>query len=134
MVQWDKIEKEFKYYTSRSSGAGGQHVNKVETRVTACLDITNSIALTEEEKELVLVNLKNKVDKKHKLCVSSQNSRTQLKNKNTAREKLIALLQKALIPKKIRKKTKIPFSKIEKRLHQKKSRSELKSSRKRIEY
>ncbi len=73
--------KEFVFTSSRSSGAGGQHVNKVDTKVELKFHINNSLELTEEEKELLLEKLKNKINKDGFLQIVSQETRSQFRNK-----------------------------------------------------
>ncbi|MCB0753990.1 MAG: aminoacyl-tRNA hydrolase [Flavobacteriales bacterium] len=124
------ILTELSYRTSRSSGSGGQHVNKVESRVEAVWNVSESKALTPEQKAQILSRLKNRIDQSGNLSASSSTSRSQHQNKQLATERLLALVELALKKKKIRKKTGIPNSVKEKRLKEKKKRSELKSSRK----
>ena len=131
MANWKIIETELHFYTSRSSGAGGQHVNKVETRVRVCFDIRHSAGLSEDEIETILSRLgKKRKLPGEKLCVSVQQSRQQSKNKELAIERLIGLLQEGLIREKQRKKTNIPTAEKEKRLADKRARSQRKEHRK----
>ena len=123
----NNLLKECKYTTSRSSGAGGQHVNKVETRVTIYFDIVKSQVLSEEQKQLLLDKLKP--DKNSSISVSSQKYKSQLKNKVDAANRLIDMIEKALIVPKKRKKTKVPKEAKLKRLNDKKRKSDLKSNR-----
>ena len=87
-----QILKECYFKTSRSSGAGGQHVNKVETKVILHFNIKNSEALSQDEKEILLIKLKNRIDKSGVLKINSQKSRSQLTNKKAAEKKLLHLL------------------------------------------
>lgn len=120
---------EISYRTSRSSGSGGQHVNKVESRVEATLNLEDCKSLTADQKDQVVSRLRNRIDKSGNLSVSSSTSRSQKQNKKFATDRLLALIELALKKKKIRKKTGIPKAVKEKRLKNKKRRSELKSSR-----
>ncbi|HHH52220.1 MAG TPA: aminoacyl-tRNA hydrolase [Bacteroidetes bacterium] len=129
MLNHKLILKECFFKTSRSSGAGGQHVNKVETKVTLYFDIINSKTLSQNQKNVLIVKLKNKIDKSGILTISSQKSRSQLKNKKATEIKLIQLLEKSLKPEKRRIPVKVSNSAIEKRLKNKKIRSVLKKTR-----
>src|SRR6187431_848438 len=97
-MEWNTILKELTYRTSRSSGAGGQHVNKTETKVEVLFDVMTSAGLSDEEKELVNSKLANRINEEGVLSVNSQKSRSQLDNKDNAIEKLNHLLVKALTP------------------------------------
>lgn len=130
MLNKEEIHKELSYQTSRSSGSGGQHVNKTETRVEVILNVTSSNALTLDQKNLICNRLRNRIDKEGNLRVASSSSRYQNQNKKLATQRLLELLELALKKKKIRKKTGIPQSVKEKRLKNKKHRSEVKSNRK----
>ncbi len=124
--------KELKYKTSRSSGKGGQHVNKVETRVELHFDVRHSYVLTEDEKEIVLEKLQNRISKDGILQVVSQAKRSQLLNKQFATHKFIHLLEKALMPEKERIPTKPTKGMKEKRLKVKKQQSQKKAMRKKV--
>ena len=126
----EHITSEFKYRTSRSSGSGGQHVNKVESRVEAIFNVFDSEYLSEYQKRTIQKRLHSRIDSKGNLTVSSSSSRYQAQNKKTATNRLFSLLQLALKKKKIRKKTGIPKSVKEARLKAKKKRSETKANRK----
>jgi ribosome-associated protein len=91
------LKKELTFRTSRSSGKGGQNVNKVETKVEVMLDVNASEAFSETEKELVLKKLKNQLSKKGILSAVDQTSRSQLDNHAAAIEKLIAQIEKVLV-------------------------------------
>lgn len=124
------FSSEFTFITSRSSGAGGQHINKVETRVTLLFNVANSELLNEIEKELILVKLKNKINSEGYLLISSQLTRSQIKNKEKCIEKFYLWLENALKTKKPRKPTKPSRASKEKRLAEKKAISEKKTNRK----
>ena len=132
-MDWDKILSELTFRTSRSSGAGGQHVNKTETKVEALFNVAHSQGLSEEEKFRVTEKLSSKITDDGLLAVSSQKSRSQASNKEDAIEKLRLKLEKALIVQAKRKKTKPSKEAREERLAEKKMRSEKKQARKKPE-
>lgn len=125
--------EELIFNASRSSGAGGQNVNKVNTKVELRFNVDESNLLTAEEKEIIKSKLKNRINNDGFLILSSQEERTQLKNKESVIIRFMELLNKALIPRKKRKPTKIPKAVKEKRLQNKKINSEKKSLRKRVD-
>lgn len=124
------FEHELSYKTSRSSGSGGQNVNKVETSVTVMWKLEDSTVFTESEKERILLKLKNKINAEGILQTTVSESRTQLQNKKIATEKIQELVNKSLIVPKKRIATKPRRAKVEKRLESKKKLSEKKENRK----
>lgn len=132
MLNWATLKEELKYTTSRSGGAGGQHVNKVETKVTVKFNVPKSKVLSIEQKHILLEKLKNKINQKGKIVLHHQTDRSQLSNKEKVTKKLITLLQKALKQPKKRKKTKPSKAVKEERKKNKKLRSEVKVSRKKL--
>jgi ribosome-associated protein len=125
-----RFDKELTFTTSRSSGPGGQHVNKVNTKVELRFDINNSALLGDEEKAILIDKLKNKINKDRVLIIISQHSRSQIKNKEKAIEQFYRLVEKALTPTKKRIATKTPARVHRKRLENKLKRSEIKELRK----
>jgi len=125
-------ERELSYRSSRSSGPGGQNVNKVETRVTLLFDIPGSAVLDETQKELVRQRLATRINKKGVLRVVSQRHRTQNANREAARTKLAELLAETLRPRLPRRPTKTPKKARHRRLEDKKRRGELKRRRGRV--
>lgn len=119
------------FKTSRSGGKGGQHVNKVSSKVEVVLHIPSAAFLSDEEKALLMTRLAHRLDTNGNLHVIAQEDRSQLVNKETAVEKLLAILEKALKVDKPRKPTKIPRSVIRKRLENKHSTALKKEMRKR---
>lgn len=126
------IKKEIMVSTSRSGGPGGQHVNKVETKVILKWNVQESRSLTDPQREMLLAAHRNKLTKSGELVVSADSKRSQLKNKELAFKKLDRLIAKAFVTKKKRKPTKPTKAAKKKRLSEKKKHSEKKELRKRI--
>ncbi|MFO8055120.1 MAG: alternative ribosome rescue aminoacyl-tRNA hydrolase ArfB [Bacteroidales bacterium] len=125
-----KLDQEFDIKAVRSSGPGGQHVNKTSTRVELRFNVGASDLLTEDEKNLIRNNLSSMLTRNDDLLITSEKTRSQAKNREDAIEKFYRTLEKALTPAKKRKKTKPPPEVKEKRLEEKKKQSEKKSLRK----
>lgn len=123
------FSKELSFKTSRSSGAGGQNVNKVETAVTVLWKVAESEFFNDEQKELIQQKLKNRINAEGLLFLTVSESRTQLMNKNKAIEKIIDLVNKALIVPKKRTATKPSRAQKQKRLDGKKKLSDKKENR-----
>ena len=123
------LKHEIVFQSTRSGGKGGQHVNKVETAIIAAWPVADSQLLTEEEKQLVLEKLANRITAEGNLQVKAQTHRTQLENKQEAIEKINSLVAKALEKKKKRLPTRKSRASIEKRLESKKRNSEIKAGR-----
>ncbi len=124
------LKKEISFRTSRSSGAGGQHVNKVSTRVELLFDVEGSSVLSEEEKVIIKDKLTARISKDGILTVACEETRSQSRNKEIAFEKFIGLIEDALKPLKKRVPTKRSKGSIEKRLKDKKAVSDKKDARK----
>jgi ribosome-associated protein len=120
-------ELEFKF--SRSGGPGGQHVNKTETRVEVVFDVASSPSLTDAQRRRIMRRLANRIDSNGMLHVTSQATRSQLENRERAIEKLATLLEHALRRPKKRKPTRPSHAAQERRLEEKKRRSEIKKYR-----
>ncbi len=123
-------ERELIVTFSRSGGKGGQNVNKVETKANLRWDVYNSLVLTPEQKYLILHKLANKITEKGELILWSQSERSQAQNKEQVIARLHNLINQALIPEKIRFKTKPSRASKEKRIQSKKRVSEKKKLRK----
>ena len=129
----EQLRKELKFKAVRSSGAGGQHVNKVSSKVELIFDLKNSVGFTDEETTLLLKNLKNKLTKEQILLLQCSESRSQHKNKEMVIERFFQVITNGLkVPKK-RKSTKPSKASIQKRLEQKKLQGNKKTSRKRVD-
>ncbi|MFC1490025.1 alternative ribosome rescue aminoacyl-tRNA hydrolase ArfB [Candidatus Latescibacterota bacterium] len=121
---------EFTFKASRSSGPGGQNVNKVNTRVTVFFDVASSANLSESQKQLILRELASRAGRDGILRAVSQKHRTQNANREAAIERLAGLMSDALKVKTVRKKSKVPFREKQKRIESKKRKSILKRLRK----
>jgi len=128
------LSSELEFLTSRSSGPGGQNVNKVNSKVELRFDIPNSALLTDEQKEKLLARLVTKITTDGILIVASQRDRSQLMNKEDATIKFYKLINAALKPVKRRKATQPTKSSIEKRLTYKRIKSEIKQNRQKFDF
>ncbi|MCK5028475.1 MAG: aminoacyl-tRNA hydrolase [Bacteroidales bacterium] len=129
MINKNQILKEFVFKTSRSSGSGGQNVNKVSTKVELRFDLYNTALLSDIEKERIGVKLKNRISSEGILIISSDSERTQLRNKKNVIDLFFELLEKALLKPKKRIKTKPTRASKERRLKEKKIVSQKKRLR-----
>lgn len=125
-----QIHSELQFKAVRSSGAGGQHVNKVSTKVELAFDVAASQGLSTVEKERLLLKLKSRLTKDGVLQLHCDESRSQHKNRDLVVKRLFDLLKNALAVPKKRKPTKPTRSSVEKRLKSKKQAAEKKSQRK----
>lgn len=121
---------EISFQTARSGGKGGQNVNKVETMVEAYWKVTASAFFSEEQKQMILEKLKNRINGDGYLMVKASEARTQLSNKKKALEKILTLVNQSVIKKRKRIATKPSKSVIERRLDAKKVQAEKKMRRK----
>jgi len=133
MDLFTKILKEAYFKTARSGGAGGQHVNKTETKVELYWNISGSHCIDEKKRTTLLLYFKNRTDKDGVLKLSASNSRSQLANKTDVIKRFKNLLDDALKVEKKRIPTKISRAKKQKRLDSKKKKGQTKSNRKRID-
>lgn len=127
--QFEDIKEEVEFSTARSSGPGGQNVNKVNSKVVLRWNVVHSTLLTAEVKSILTAQLKSKLTSTGDLIVAVQESRSQRENKELAIVKLNHLLKRSLTPKKKRKPTKPTKASKVKRQKEKKLKSEKKQWR-----
>ena len=130
-MEKDKLITELQYKAVRSSGAGGQNVNKVSSKVVLSFDLKNSKVLSDEDKLLLELNLASRLTNDQILILNCDEDRSQLKNKEIVTKRFLSIIEQGLHVPKIRKATKIPKSVIRKRIKDKKNVSEIKKNRKR---
>ncbi|MBD3383540.1 aminoacyl-tRNA hydrolase [candidate division KSB1 bacterium] len=126
-------ENEIKLTATKSSGPGGQNVNKVNTRVTLSFDVLNS-SLTEEQKHRLYRRLTSRINKEGELKLSSQEHRTQSANRKAVIDRFIELLQSTLRKPRRRKQSTLPQHVKAKRVAAKKHRGEIKKMRQKVEW
>jgi ribosome-associated protein len=129
-METEKIMAELHFKAVRSSGAGGQNVNKVSSKVVLTFNLNTSQALNAEEKIRLENKLKTKLTSENLLILNCDEDRSQLKNKAIVTKRFLEIIEKNLIVPKKRKTTKIPKSVVEKRLKDKSSVAEIKQNRK----
>ena len=130
----DQILTELQFKAIKSSGPGGQHANKVSSKVELSFELNTSIGLTEREKKRIQLKLASKLTKEGVLILQCDESRSQHKNKQLVIKRLFKLLEKSLIVPKPRRKSKPTRSSIEKRLKSKKIASLKKLNRSKPEF
>jgi ribosome-associated protein len=128
-MEQEKIVSELTFKAVRSSGAGGQNVNKVASKVVLSFDLSTSKALSDDQKALLLTKIPTRFTSDNILILNCDEDRSQLKNKIIVIKRFLELIKNALVVPKVRKATKIPKSVIRKRIKDKKSLSEIKQSR-----
>ncbi|MBB3124134.1 ribosome-associated protein [Mesoflavibacter sabulilitoris] len=129
MLPYQELEREFNFKAIRSSGSGGQHVNKVATKIELSFSVSESLVLNQHQKAIIIEKLYNRLTKDQVLILQCGETRSQLKNKRIAISRAFSILEAALEVKAERKPTKVPKSVIKKRLKNKKIQSEKKVNR-----
>ena len=130
----ENITKELNFKATRSSGAGGQHVNKVSSKVELYFDVENSLSLSEEEKELIFKKLSNRLTKENVLLLSADESRSQHKNKEIVIKRFLELITESLKRPKKRKPTKPSKSSVVKNAEKNRKHALKKSLRKKPDF
>lgn len=130
----EKIISELNFKAVRSSGAGGQNVNKVSSKVILSFDLNASQSLSEEEKLLLQMNIGARLTTENILILNCDEDRSQLKNKDIVTKRFLEIIKKGLFVPKVRKATKVPKSVIKKRIKDKKNISEIKKSRRKPDF
>jgi ribosome-associated protein len=130
----EKIISELSLKAVRSSGAGGQNVNKVSSKVVLSFDLLNSKALYEDEKLLLQQNLEPRLTNDKILILNCDEDRSQLKNKEIVIKRFLQIIKQNLIIPKERKTTKVPKSVIKKRIQNKRNLSEKKQNRRKPDF
>lgn len=129
MIDKEALLQEVKFKAIRSSGAGGQHVNKVSSKIELTFNVLKSIALSDRQKERLQQKLQHRLTKDGVLILQCDESRSQHKNKDLVIKRFFDVISKSLVVPKKRIPTKIPKSVIRKRLKYKRNLSEKKSRR-----
>ena len=132
-MEKEKIISELTFKAVRSSGAGGQNVNKVSSKVVLSFDINNSKSLSEEEIIILKSKLASRLTLDSVLILNCDEDISQLKNKEIVTKRFLRIIDENLKPSKVRKPTKIPKSAIRKRIKDKKNASEIKKTRRKPE-
>jgi len=121
---------ELNFKAVRSSGAGGQHVNKTSSKIELTFNLNDSNVFDDDQKALLSSKLASRLTKDNLLIIQCDESRSQHKNKEIVIERFLEIIHQALIVPKKRKKTKIPKAVKLKRLETKKQTAEKKANRK----
>ncbi|MEC3906576.1 alternative ribosome rescue aminoacyl-tRNA hydrolase ArfB [Tamlana sp. 2201CG12-4] len=130
MINEKALLQELNFKAVRSSGSGGQHVNKVSSKVELTFNVTTSLVLNKEQKERLHNKFQHRLTKEGVLILSCEDSRSQHRNKALLIKRFLQLIKDALIIPKKRRPTKIPKSVIQKRLKSKRYLSDKKANRK----
>jgi ribosome-associated protein len=122
-------EHELSFTTARSGGPGGQHVNKVSSRVTLWFNVAESPSLSAFQKRRIMSRLATRINQQGALRVVAQQHRSQIANREAAVERFVTLLRDALVQEKPRQKTTIPTAAKRRRVDEKKKRGQIKQQR-----
>lgn len=125
----EALKSELAYKAVRSSGSGGQHVNKVASKVVLYFNIETSVVFNEDQKIRLKIFFSNRLSKRGMLILSSGESRSQFRNKALVTQRFLSLIEEGLKEKVERKSTKVPFAVKKKRLENKRKNSEKKANR-----
>ncbi|MET6989441.1 alternative ribosome rescue aminoacyl-tRNA hydrolase ArfB [Sediminicola arcticus] len=128
-MEKERIVQELEFKAVRSSGAGGQHVNKVSSKVELYFNVTASNALSDNEKDRIYTKMGSRLTKENILILQSDESRSQHKNKELVIQKFLDLIRTSLTVAKKRRKTKPKRSAVEKRLKSKLKKAQKKTLR-----
>jgi ribosome-associated protein len=129
MNKYSNLLPELTFKATTSGGKGGQHVNKVASRIELYFNVSSSAHLSEDEKSILMRKLEGRMNDEGVLRITSSEGRSQHDNKETAIQKFLELISKSLAPVKPRKKTKPSAESKEERLRQKKNLSDKKKLR-----
>ena len=130
MITSEEILPEIQFKATRSSGSGGQHVNKVSTKIELRFNLLESIILNQEHKEILIKTVADRLTKDNVIILHCNETRSQHRNKELVVRRLLDILNRGLVQPKMRKPTRIPKSVKLKRLKNKKQQSDKKASRK----
>ena len=130
MIDEDTLIKELSFKAIKSSGAGGQHVNKTASKIELMFDLENSNELTDVQKELLKTKLEYRLTKHAVLIMQCGESRSQFRNKSIIIQRFLELIKSHLEEEKDRIPTKIPKAVVKKRLLMKRKTAEKKANRK----
>jgi len=130
----EAIINELDFKAVRSSGAGGQNVNKVSSKIVLSFNVPVSQALSEDEKELALVRLSSRLTNDNVLILQCDEDRSQLRNKDIVIKRFLQLMEHSLRIEKERKPTKVPRGVIRKRIEGKRRQADKKQSRRKPDF
>ncbi|MES2863817.1 MAG: alternative ribosome rescue aminoacyl-tRNA hydrolase ArfB [Bacteroidota bacterium] len=133
-MKTETINSELNFKAVRSSGAGGQNVNKVSSKMVLIFDVATSEGLNDDEKLLIQTKLKTRISQENLLILTCDEDRSQFKNKRIIIKRFFEMLEKALVKPKVRKATKISKGANEKRIQEKKKAGEIKAGRKKLDF